>query len=55
MHLIPPQIAFRLKPFRRFKINELIDFIDFDRLCQNIFSKFFIAKFAKTSGIMNII
>jgi hypothetical protein len=32
---LPPQI------FRRFKINELIDFIYFDRLCQNIFSKFY--------------
>jgi hypothetical protein len=41
--------------FRRFKINELTDFIYFDRLCQNIFSKFFIAKFTKISGIMNIV
>jgi hypothetical protein len=49
------KIAFRLKLFGRFKINELIDFIEFDRLCQNIFSKFFIAKFIKTSVIMNII
>ena len=32
-------------------LNELIDFIDFGRLCQNIVSKFFIAKFTKTSGI----
>jgi organic hydroperoxide reductase OsmC/OhrA len=47
--------GFRLKLFRRFKINELIDFIDFDRLCQNIFSKCFIAKFTKSSVIMNII
>jgi hypothetical protein len=41
-----PKIAFRLKLFRRFKSNELIYFIDFDRLCQNIFSKFCDEKFA---------